>query len=330
MKVMVTGAGGPASVCIIKDLKDVKDSDGGKKYELVSTDIDPLSPGLYMVSEKNRHIVPRVNDNGFINKMFRLARREKVNVVLPTVQEELIHFARKTEMFEDAGIKVAVSKPESLLVSNNKLRTYAFFKGASYCPELYNDSTVRFPAVIKPKDSRGSRGFYIAENEDELRVFLAKNERVFGKDNSIVMEFLNGSEYSTYGISDFKGKPLVAVPIKRILAGGTSVRAEVADNPKVKEIATDIASKLNLYGPWNVQLMESNDGVKLVEVNPRFAGTSVLAAAAGVNMPELTIRLLMGEKVEGKDLEYKTGVTMTRYSEEIFIEKDTGKVLRKE
>lgn len=327
MRVMVTGAGGPASVCIIKDLKDMKDSRGKLKYDIVSTDIDPLSPGLYLVNEKNRHIVPRVDSNGFMDKMFELARHERTEVVLPTVQEELIHFARKKEMFEREGIKVAVSEEQSLLISNNKLKTYAFFKGASYCPELYDGTNVKFPAVIKPKDSRGSRGFHIAENEDELKVFLAKNDRVFGKGNSIVMEFLKGPEYSTYGMSDFNGKPLVVIPIKRLLAGGTSVRAEVADNPKVKGIAGEIASKLQLRGPWNVQLMDSGAAVKLVEVNPRFAGTSALATAAGVNMPDITIRLLMGEKISEKDLEYKTGVVMTRYSEEIFMDKRSLKQL---
>jgi carbamoyl-phosphate synthase large subunit len=321
MRVMVTGAGGPASVCVIKSLSEMKDAHGKSMYEIIKTDVDPLAPGLYFGNRSNSHIVPRVDNNGFMGKMLELARSEKTQVILPTVQEELIYFARNIDKFKSKGITVAVSNVNSLLRSNNKLETYAFFKGAAYCPEIYDGTNVKFPAVVKPFDSRGGRGFFKAENEEELKVFLSINDRSFGKGNSLVMEYLPGTEYSTYGFSDLSGVPLAVVPIKRIAANGTSTKAEIVDHPKVKSVASEIATKLELQGPWNIQLMESGDNLKLVEVNPRFAGTSILLDHAGLHLPHLTIQLFTGQKIKAKELQYRSGVIMTRYAEEQFIER---------
>lgn len=319
MRIMITGAGGPAALCIIKSLKRMKEQSGNeRKYnEIVATDTDSLASGLYLADKGL--IAPYVSDKEFIKKMLELARKEKVSVIIPTVQEELIHFADNLKLFEKEGIVVIVSNSKSLKISNNKLDTYAFFKGEPFCPEIYERSNVKFPAVIKPFDSRGARGFYKVDNEDELRIFLAKNDRTFGKDNSLIMEYLPGTEYSNYGFSDLEGNVLVVVPVKRIQANGTSLRAQIVDNPKVEEIAKRIAKKLNLQGAWNIQLMEAGESIKLVEVNPRFAGTGILPDHAGVHLPHLAIKLFSGEKIEPNELKYNTGIFMTRFQEENFL-----------
>lgn len=314
MRVLVTGAGGPAGVCVIKILKEM---DG--KYDFVmGMDIDPLAPGLYLADKGI--LGPRADDKELIPKIIELAKKEKIDAIIPTVQEELIHFARYKRIFEKEGIALVISNEHSLETSNNKGKTYTFFKGESFCPKLYDRSNVKFPAVIKPMDSRGGRGFYKVENEDELRVFLAKNDRAFGKDNSVIMEFLPGTEYSTYGFSDLKGKALAAVPIKRIQANGTSTKAEVVRNPKVEKVAKRIAEMLKLQGPWNIQLMQNGESIKLVEVNPRFAGTTTLADYAGLRMADLAIKLFSGQKIAANELKYRTGIHMTRYHEEKMVE----------
>ena len=87
-------------------------------------------------------------------------------------------------------------------------------------------------------------------------------------------------------------------------------------NPKVERIAREIAEEVGLQGPWNIQLMDSGSSVKLIEINPRFAGTAILPDYAGVHLAHLTIKLFLKQKIAKKELEYKDGVYMTRYSEE--------------
>jgi carbamoyl-phosphate synthase large subunit len=315
MRIMVTGAGGPAGVCVIKSLTAMRNRDGSRLYKtIVGVDTNPLGSGLYLSDEAL--LAPRVDTKDFIHLMLKLAKKARVSMIIPTVEEELIHFARNMDIFEKAGIVVTVSNAKSLLASNDKLKTYRHFRGKRFCPEIYSNSTVKFPAAIKPMDSRGGRGFFKVENRDELKTLLARNDREFGKGKSLIMEFVPGVEYSTYGISDLKGKALAVVPVKRLEAHGTSTKAQIVRNSKVEKVAKEIAESLGLQGPWNVQLMESGSDVKLIEVNPRFAGTVILPDHAGIHFPHLTIKLFLGQRILGKELKCRMGVYMTRYSEE--------------
>lgn len=134
------------------------------------------------------------------------------------------------------------------------------------------------------------------------------------------MEFVPGTEYSVYGLSGRDGRPKVVVPVRRIEAVSESKKAEVDPDLEVMNVAGEVATSLGLSGPWNVQLMKSGRRITLIEVNPRFAGTTSLVVAAGVRLPELAIRLFLGQEIAPSGLEFRPHVLMTRYNEEIFLE----------
>ena len=310
--ILVTGAGGPAGICVIKSLKD--------KYRIIATDIDNLAPGLYLASKG--YIVPKASDKGFISSILKLSKKEKISVIIPTVEEELIKFSENLQLFEKEGIAVVVSNINSLNASVDKSKTYTLFEKEKYCPRLYSQSTVKFPVVVKPTASRGGRGIFICEDSDELKVALKKNGKNFNE--SLIMEYVDGIEYSVYGLSDKNGFPLLTVPIKRIHAVSESKKAQTVDDKEVINTAKDIAIKLKLVGPWNVQLMRGKQGLKLIEVNPRFAGTTSLVVASGVNLPELSIKVFSGETINSKMLNFQKDIYMTRYNEEAFLIRKEG------
>ena len=124
MKILVTGAGGPAGICVIKDLI--------KRHEIIATDIDWLSSGLYLV--KNYYLVPRVDDENFIKQMLDITKKENVSVIVPTVNEEMIRFSENLDIFEKENISVIVSNKKVIEIATNKLSTYRFFEKEIYCP----------------------------------------------------------------------------------------------------------------------------------------------------------------------------------------------------
>jgi carbamoyl-phosphate synthase large subunit len=307
VNILVTGAGGPAGVGTIKAL------DG--THFVVAVDSNNLAPGLYLANQA--YVVPTAHDPKFVPKILEICEKEQVSMVIPTVSEELLPFSRDIDLFEQKGIKIAVSNQNSIEIANDKLRTYNFFKGESVCPEVYSASNPKFPCVVKPVNSRGSRGFYICQNQDDLKVVLEKNRRAGYQ--SVVMELLRGTEYSIYGLSDLNAQPLVCVINKRIRALGESKVAKIVLSPELEDLANDIALKLKLVGPWNVQLMGYNCFFKLVEVNPRVAGSLSLVVASGLKFVDLLIKIFNGEKIEPKELQFKPGLIMTRYNEELFL-----------
>lgn len=307
VNVLVTGAGGPAGVGTIKALNSL--------HYVVAVDSNNLAPGLYLANQA--YVVPEAGDSTFIPRILEICRKEKVSLIIPTVSEELLPFAQNAGMFEEKGVKIAVSSPRAVEVANDKLKTYGRFKGEPFCPQVYSESNPPFPCVVKPVNSRGSRGFYICQNSDDLKVALEKNRRAGYQ--SVVMELLKGTEYSVYGLSDLAGKPLICVVNKRIRALGESKVAKTVLSPELEELASEIAQKLDLVGPWNVQLMGYNCFFKLVEVNPRVAGSLSLVVASGLRYIDLVIKIFTGQKIEASELEFKPGIIMTRYNEELFL-----------
>ena len=70
--------------------------------------------------------------------------------------------------------------------------------------------------------------------------------------------------------------------------------------------------------------MRGKQGLKLIEVNPRFAGTTSLVVASGVNLPELSIKVFSGETINSKMLNFQKDIYMTRYNEEAFLIRKEG------
>jgi carbamoyl-phosphate synthase large subunit len=307
MKILVTGAGGPAGVGTIKALKNT--------HFIVAVDSNNLAPGLYLANKA--YIVPPADDDEFISKVLEIGCRENVSLIIPTVSEELTPFSKNIKLFEEKGIRVTVSNEKSIDIANNKLNTYNFFKGEPFCPDVYSSGDPKFPCVVKPINSRGSRGFFICDDKAALEVALQRNDSEGYK--SIVMKCLKGTEYSVYGLSDLNGQPLVSIANKRIRAIGESKVAKIVFSPEIDELASKIAQKLNLIGPWNVQLMGANCSFKIVEVNPRVAGSLSLIIASGLNYIDLMIKIFTGKNIDKDELKYEPGIIMTRYNEEVFL-----------
>jgi len=130
MRILVTGAGGPAGVGTIKALQ--------RTHFVVSVDSNNLAPGLYLANRA--YVVPPSDNALYLPKVLELCMREHVSLVIPTVGEELGLFSKNKELFHARGISVVVSNPKSIEIANDKLKTYTFFKGEKYCPDVYSSA----------------------------------------------------------------------------------------------------------------------------------------------------------------------------------------------
>ena len=80
--VLVTGAGGPAAVTVLRSLAG--------HAELVAADIDPVAVGLYLVPADRRVLLPRGDDPGVRRRPAGArAMRHGADLVVPTVDTEL-------------------------------------------------------------------------------------------------------------------------------------------------------------------------------------------------------------------------------------------------
>jgi carbamoyl-phosphate synthase large subunit len=287
--------------------------------ETIAVDYNLLSPALYFADKYYK--VPPINDKNYYNNVMEIVKKRGVKLIIPTIDIELPLWGNKREILLEEGIFVAASPEKTAIICNDKFKSYEFFKKNYFpTPETWTKKDIlkinenNFPLFIKPAKGRGSVNTYKINNGKELDFFIKYVKE------PIIQQYIDGEEFTVDLISDFNGNVLSIVPRKRLLVrAGVSDRGVTFYNKKIIEDIKLMAEKLKIIGPSNFQGFISENGIHYIEVNPRFSGGIQLTIAAGVNFPELLVRLVHGENIKPFIGDYKKEIYMTSYSESIFL-----------
>jgi carbamoyl-phosphate synthase large subunit len=310
--VLVTGAGGPAGVAVIRSLM----RRGG--IRVVAADMDAYASGLYLVPAADRRLVPAGLAADFGDRLLTLCVDEQVDVLFPTVDVELPVIARRAAEFAEHSIALASPSLETLTVCLDKLLLAQRCVGVLPVPrtELLSPAAVEgrsFPVIVKPRRGAGSRGIRLVESAAELLAL--------GTDDTLlVQDHLPGEEYSVDVLAGLDGSVIAAVPRSRLrVDSGVSVAGRTVRDPELESAARAVAAAVGLTTVANVQLKRDAAGrAALLEVNPRFPGAMPLTVAAGVDMPSLTMDLMLGRPVPGR-VEFRE-LAVVRYLEDVFLD----------
>jgi carbamoyl-phosphate synthase large subunit len=290
LRVLVTGAGGPAAIAAMKSLR-AEDS-----VELLAADMDPWAAGLYLVPAWARTLIPAGAALGFADALLARCGTLGVDVVLPTVDAELRPLARAREEFTAAGIQLLLAPAAALDVILDKLLLVQHCAGVVRVPrtEVFGPSVDPaqwgYPVVVKPRQGSGSRGVVIAGSAAELAALHRSAEL-------IVQEFLPGEEYSVDVLADAGGRVIASVPrLRARVDSGVSVGGRTVHDPEVEWFGRAVAQATGVTFVANVQCKRDGAGAPaLLEVNPRMPGTLGLTIASGVDMPRLALAALLGQ-----------------------------------
>ncbi len=318
MNILFTSSG--RRVVLIKKFKEALKQEG-IKGKIFTADLKETAPTIHY-SDKH-FVVPRVNEEGYINKLLKICRSEEINLIIPLIDTELILLANNTKVFESIGVSVLVSSMELNKIANNKKYTYNFFVANNIpTPRVYSDEEIerkeyQFPLLIKPYDGSSSKGVTKIMNEKELEFF---KEYI---PNAMVQEYVSGEEYTIDVMVDFYGNIKTIVPRLRIetRAGEVSKGMTKKDIEIIKAAETVIKALPNPIGCITLQCFKKEDGqITFIEINPRFGGGIPLSIEAGANFPLWTIKMCQGEVFIDKDFDWRENLTMLRYDEAVFTE----------
>jgi len=303
-------------VWLVKSFKDAL-KQAGNNGKVISVDSNPLSAGFYF-SDKY-YLVANSTEQIFIPEILNICKRESIKLLIPTRDGELLLFAENKHKFVEQGVQVMVSNPEIIEICNDKYKFYRFLKKnniptpKTLLPDQIN-SSLNYPLLVKSKYGSGSKDIFIAKNKRELEFF---NGYI---NNPIIQEFLNGKEYTIDLLSDFNGKVITIVPRERIeIFSGESYKGKTIKDYKAIEYAKNLAEKLGTIGHITIQFIKSIDGIKFIEVNPRFGGGANLSIKAGANTPLYLIKMLKGENIKPRIGKFKEKYIMLRYTDDFFI-----------
>ncbi len=291
--VLITSVGSQNGINVIKSLKG--------KYNLISGDADIKSAGLWMT--KRKYIFPKADNKAFMPGIMQVCKHEKIDVIFPTHSKDILVLSEFTDAFRELGLNMCLSKTETYLITDNKPVCYNVLRKAEIrVPKTYERAT--FPAMLKPVTGSGSKNTCKVENKEEY-----DRKKATGL---FLSEFIEGQEYCVDGISDLDGKVISCLCRKReTTKGGICIKATTLKDEEMEGIAKKVVETLKLVGAWNVQFIKGKSPV-VVDVNNRLpSGGTPLDIASGLDLPEMMVKLALGEMVIPPKL--KIGKTMIRY-----------------
>ena len=308
LSVLVTGAGGPAGVAVIRALR-------AAGHRVAAGDADPLAAGLRLADEAV--VLPRYDDATYVDELGRVAEKTGATVLISTLAEEMPRLDAQHHALEQAGLASWLPAAATVEVCIDKWRfaqCLAARQVAAPVTALGTASGVPGPWVVKPRFGRGSRDVVFADHADEVAWALRRVP------NPIVQTRLQGDEFTVDALVDRRGTLAGAVPRwRRETKAGISVKGETFCNPEVTAGVAAVVAAVGLTGPANIQGFVSSDGaVAFVEVNPRFSGGLPLSLAAGADLVGEYVRGVLGMPIRPERLRSRPGVRMVRYFEEIF------------
>jgi carbamoyl-phosphate synthase large subunit len=290
----------------------------GMKGNIITTDMNPFSPGLYF---SDRHyMVPLTTDARYIPIIRSICFKEKIRLLIPTIDDELPLFGEHAARFLATGVRVAISSAQTGTICNDKYLTYKFLSGKeipvarTWLPEELDYPALRYPLFLKPRIGRGSVGAHPVNNERELRFFLDYVP------DPVVQELLPGREFTIDVLADFNGRIISAVPRERlVIRSGVSDRGRTVFHEGMIELAIKTADALGIRGPANIQVKLQGEKATIFEVNPRFAGGIPLTLAAGADFPAWLIEMASGRKVRSCIGKFTDGLVMSCFESAVFL-----------
>jgi carbamoyl-phosphate synthase large subunit len=313
VNVLITAAS--RRVGLVRAFRRAVEEFGGGR--VITTDINALSPALYF-GHRN-HIVPLTTDPEYIPIVESICDVDGVDLIVPTIDDELPLFGRLRSRFEDLGIWVAASDERAAVVANDKFMTYQFaFEHGISAPRTrlarsFDYASVTYPVVVKPRFGRGSLHVFEARNERELRFFEGYVP------DAVVQDYLAGIEFTVDVCSDFDGRVISVVPRERlVIRAGVSDRGVTRRNRVVMDFACHVAESMHLCGPSNIQCKWDGSEVGLIEVNPRFSGGIPLTIEAGADIPAWLVQMRAGRTVSPRIGQFQADLTMMSFEDSVF------------
>ena len=303
MNILVTSAGGPAAIGVIKSLRHF---DTEQKHKIIATDITDLSVGLHLADDG--YIVPKANKDYFTQTIAKIVKEAEIDVILPTGNLEIDQFQELSHM-----TNIFMSDSKTIKLCNDKWKFYEKVKNDFPIPETWQDDDLKWMGCFaRPRfELGGSRGtLHCKDIHQYMSTFNSKTEYVYSK-------YLPGQEYTIDILCDMKN-PLVAVVRKRLQTkAGISTQGEIIRDARIENLCMDMCKFLELKGPICIQMKDDEDGVPhFVEVNPRFGGGTYFATLAGVNFVEIIINVLGKKEII---IDEPKEIKVIRYMEELVL-----------
>lgn len=341
IRILLTTVGCPGGITMIRALKE----QGERPVEIIGTDMNPVAAGRFFSDVF--YPVLAGNDPAYPEILLNIARKEKVDLILPQSSSDVIPLSSLRDDFRQAGFPIMIPKPESAIPCDSKSTMNTFFGESDIpLPETRTVNTAKafkkavfdlgYPenkVCFKPAVSKGSRGFRVLEaGTDRLNMLLHKRiedttftleecEEILGQTERfpdlLVSEFLEGLEMTVDCYCRNGEIFLGFTKTREAMKAGLAMFFRNQEAPEYMRYAEEIVRRLDYDYFINIQFK----GGKLMEINPRV---STFVHQENFNIPWAAVKhelgLISREALKDIQKNLRTSRQSVRYYDQVFYD----------
>ena len=256
--------------------------------------------------EKPKGVIVELGGQTAINLAERL---DRLNIPIIGSDPKAIERAENRKSFEALVRGLKIPQPKGKTVNN-------------MADGIKTAEEIGYPVLVRPSYVLGGRAMQIVYENEGLVRYLNEAFLVDSKQPVLIDKYVSGKEAEVDAVCDGVDVfiPGIMEHIERtgVHSGDSiSVYPPVSLSDKVKEKICEYTIKLGLeigiVGLFNIQfIVEKNDQVSVIEVNPRSSRTvPFISKATKVNLANIATKVMLGKSL--KEQGYSTGL----------LEKDT-------
>lgn len=285
-----------------------------------ATDMNPAMSSACHIAEA-AFAVPPASDPEFVMRLHDIGCKEGVGLIIPTIDTELQVLADNRDLFDEAGIHVAVSSPSLVRQCRDKRKTGELFAEIGIAVPKAIDPTgdTAYPIFARPYNGSCSKNVQVIHSPDDRHVAVDRDPSL------IFSEYIDPQVYDEYTIDayyDRRGQLRCLVPRKRIeTRAGEVSKGRTTQLPNMDALWESFSKLTGARGCLTIQVFVHKESYKFlgIEINPRFGGGYPLSYEAGANYPGWLIAEYLLEGELPAECDWEDGLTMLRYDEHVLV-----------
>ena len=292
----------------------------GDSGKVIATDMIAMAPAIYEADKF--YTVPRMTEDGYIDVIFDICKKENINAVLTLIDPELSLLAANREKFAQLGVTVIGSSYELCERALDKMEMYKWLDSHGYaCAKSYTDKElfyadveagkISYPVFVKPVCGSASISISKVFDKETIDLLFEKS------DNLMIQEFLNGQEIGADVYIDMISGEVVSIFTKKklLMRAGETDKAVSFKDEKLFELIERFAKESGWNGQIDIDIFDVDGRYYISEVNPRFGGGYPHAYECGCDHMTLIQNNIEG-KANVKNIgAYDEDVYMMKYNE---------------
>ena len=248
---------------------------------------------------------------------------------------DLLVLASAAEEFRRLGVFLLVADGKTIALCNDKLATLSFLKKQGLaCAKTF--TSLEDPLLekefregriffVKPRWGMGSLSLYEAKSLDEADFFYRRVREEIASSylrfesaadpnrSVLIQERLYGTEYGLDVINNLRGEYCTTIVKEKLaMRSGETDVAKTLDHPGLRKLGEKLGRSLSHPANLDVDVMETGDGLFVMDMNARFGGGYPFSHMAGVNLIRCILDWHRGKEPDPENLLPRHGVTFAK------------------